>query len=311
MAQDEPSFEQLIGDAKTAFDAEEYQKAIDLLLYAHRVQPNSRLLINVAKSYEKMDDCALALVYYRAYLRESDTEDSLVDIAEDAMDDADSCGAYDPSMAGRLIVTSKPLDATIAIDGKEVGKTPFEIPGLESGTHTVSVTLDGYEPFEESVNLASNADATVNAALAEEKEEVVAVAPTPEPDPITVEKKPGTDPMIFVAGGITAVGVGLLGMGMYMDLSAIPATDDERSQYAVGSQDYQDLTDQRAGQANLALVGYIGGSLLAVGGGAWLVYMLFLDQPAEAAPMVELGEGIDLRPVVRHDGGGFILEGSF
>lgn len=310
VAQEEPTFEELIGDAKTAYDAEDYQKAIDLLLYAHRVQPNARLLINVAKSYERMDECAPALVYYRAYLREDDTEDNLIEVAENAVADADMCPAFDPSMAGRLIIKSNPLDAKISVDGQEVGTTPFEIPGLEAGDHEVVLTLDGYEPFETTVTMRSDSDETVSTTLVEEKPEPVVTAPepTPDPDPV-VKEKPGLDPMVYVAGGVTAVGVGLLVMGLVMDLSAIPATDDERDQAATQAE-YDRLTDQRNNQANLALIGYVGGSLLAIGGGAWLAYMLFLDEPADGAS-VELGEGVDLRPVVRHDGGGVILEGRF
>ncbi len=311
-AQDEPTFQELIGDAKTAFEAEDYQKAIDLLLYAHRVQPNARLLINVAKSYEKMDQCASALVYYKAYLREDSTEDSLVDVATDAVDGAGDCDGYDESMSGRLIIKSTPRGAKIAVDGKEVGVTPFEVAGLNAGAHTVTLTLEGYDPYEEAVDLKPNADANVAASLKEKTEEVVTTPdPNPDPDPIVKKKDEGMNPMVYVAGGIAAVGVGLFVYGLIQDVSVIPGIDDERSQYAVDSQEYADLTDDRSSAATMALVGYIGGSLLALGGGGWLVYMLFLDQPEEARPVVDLGNGVDLRPVIRHDGAGVILEGRF
>jgi hypothetical protein len=311
-AQDEPAFEDLIADAKTAFDAEEYQKAIDLLLYAHRIQPNPRLLINVAKSYEKMDDCKSALVYYNAYLREPEVEDALLDVAEKAVDDA-NCPEYDRTTAGRLIIKSEPRGATILVDGKNVGVTPFEVAGLENGNHKIRLELDGYEPFETNVSLSYNTDGNVSTKLVEKKAEPVVTTPDPDPTPDPVVTEPadeGVNPMIYVAGGIAAVGVGLLAFGAVQDLVVIPGIDDDRAQFPVGSQDYQNLTDDRASAANLALIGYIGGSLLALGGGGWLVYMLFFDKPAEK-PTVDIGPGVDLRPVVRHDGGGFILEGRF
>jgi TonB family protein len=73
---------------------------------------------------------------------------------------------------GTLRVTSKPPGAAVTIDGRPIGLTPMEVPGLPLGDHDVKLALKGYEPRSEKVTL------TAEAAHAELSLPLARVAPT-------------------------------------------------------------------------------------------------------------------------------------
>lgn len=66
---------------------------------------------------------------------------------------------------GKVLVTSKPDNASVSLDTKEMGFTPLTIPGVLPGKHTVAIKKDGYKPFQKSVTVKANKTTTVNAVL--------------------------------------------------------------------------------------------------------------------------------------------------
>jgi hypothetical protein len=54
---------------------------------------------------------------------------------------------------GRLLVRSTPAGATVFVDGRERGRTPLALRGLDHGTHAVRVSRDGYVAQERRVAL--------------------------------------------------------------------------------------------------------------------------------------------------------------
>jgi hypothetical protein len=66
---------------------------------------------------------------------------------------------------GSLDIVSTPHDATITIDGEEVGKTPFTIEKLLEGEHTVAISKEGYSVFKKVVNITENNTETVPATM--------------------------------------------------------------------------------------------------------------------------------------------------
>ena len=46
-----------------------------------------------------------------------------------------------------LYVSTSPIGATVYLDGKKIGNSPFEGREVSRGKHTVKLLLDGYEPF--------------------------------------------------------------------------------------------------------------------------------------------------------------------
>ena len=64
----------------------------------------------------------------------------------------------------RLLISSKPEGASIAIDGAEVGSTPWA-GEVKPGPHKVAIKLEGYTPDERSLVAHANREAEVSFAL--------------------------------------------------------------------------------------------------------------------------------------------------
>jgi hypothetical protein len=285
MAQDTDrtdELKKLVEEARAAFGDEDFETAIDRLLAAYRIEPNARLLYNTARSYEELDDCRRALVYYRAFTQHEGAEDNLASKAKKKLARSDRCAAYSPSLAGRLTVTSEPAGATIIVDGEEKGATPKEIAGLPSGEHTIAVELDGYRTASSTIDMGAGEDRKISVKLVEapaeqtDSSELMGDSTGGTGSDVAAGKQADTGgdstagvsvPAIALAGA----GVVGLGLGAYIDLVAIPNTDDERAQFAPDSARYQELTDKRNGQVTTALVGYIGGGALLAAGATWLI----------------------------------------
>lgn len=274
------TFEEAVAQAKTAYEAGDFTKAVDLLIQANRLQPNSRLLLNIARSYVKAGDCARGVAYYRAFARSDESDAGLLKTAKKESD-ALKCTTFDRNTSGRVFMDSVPTGAKVFIDDAEVGFTPMEVVLLPIGTRKVRFEKEGFEVLEKDVTIEVDVDVDVAASLVEKQPEPVVVeepvveAP-PEVKPVEKDMTP-----YYIAGGVTGVGVGLLVMGAVYDLSVIPATDDEREKWAPNSPEYQDLTDERSSEATMALVGYVGGGLLTVGGAAYLTYLLMNEDAGE------------------------------
>ena len=55
---------------------------------------------------------------------------------------------------GTLNILSKPKDATIFLDNREVGKTPFTVNKVTSGLHTLKITKEHHKPIEKDVHIS-------------------------------------------------------------------------------------------------------------------------------------------------------------
>ncbi len=64
-----------------------------------------------------------------------------------------------------LHIRSRPEKATVGIDGKKVGTTPWSTSTLKPGTHTITVTTGGYRAWEKSIKLGSGQSDTLDVAL--------------------------------------------------------------------------------------------------------------------------------------------------
>ncbi|HEV7502145.1 MAG TPA: TonB family protein, partial [Vicinamibacteria bacterium] len=61
---------------------------------------------------------------------------------------------------GVVHVESLPAGAAISLDGRNVGKTPFDVQDVPLGAHEIKVELDGYAPAVESVMLTAQTPRT-------------------------------------------------------------------------------------------------------------------------------------------------------
>lgn len=297
------SFEELIGKAKTAYEGEKFDEAIKYLLAANRAQPNARLLLNVAKSYDKSGKCVQAMVYYRAFVRDPGAEPTLIEQAREALDKSDECEGWNDLMSGRMMISADQPGASATIDGKSVGTLPTEVVGLMEGDHTVEVTLEGYQPFTERLNLYPDKDVTVKATL----QEAVVVVEEEDPGPTPTVPEPEPVPIVqyAIAGGVGVVGLTLFTVGLITDLGIPKKYDDPRREPGIGESEFNTLTDERKSAATRAVIFYVIGGVLTAGGAGYGAFVAATSSQKEEAPRLTLAP--DFGP----NGFGLSLSGKF
>jgi tetratricopeptide (TPR) repeat protein len=159
-----------------AYKAGHYRESIDYFLEADQVSPSAALSFNIAVAYEKIDDAAAALRWYRDYLRR----------APDAKDHASVEGivqTFESRLAAKgvqqITVMSEPAGATLTVDDKPVGVTPWTME-VAPGAHRIELRRDGYEIAKQSIDVAPDHAADVQVTLTAS---AAATAPTPAPAP--------------------------------------------------------------------------------------------------------------------------------
>ena len=68
-----------------------------------------------------------------------------------------SCATIISGSKQSVNFTSTPSEASVLIDGMEVGKTPFETKLERKHEHSVVIKLDGYQPYETKLTKQFNA----------------------------------------------------------------------------------------------------------------------------------------------------------
>lgn len=83
--------------------------------------------------------------------------------------------------------------------------------------------------------------------------------------------------------------------------------------YRSGDYEYRELTDERAGEASVAITGYAVGSILLVGGASWFAYDHFCgtEQPSQRALGRRPQTNIALIPSLDIRGASVVLRGRF
>ncbi|MGM0556172.1 MAG: PEGA domain-containing protein [Myxococcota bacterium] len=293
-------FNARVAAAKTAYDQANYRDAIESLRAAFRIKENPRLLLNIARSYEKMGDCARALVYYRSYLNHPEAEEAFSKVAKKRMSKRETCSQFSDDLAGRLTILTLPRGATVKFNGRAVGETPIELVGAMSGDHELTLEKEGYETEKQLVRLDPAEDELLRFELTEgepeptQEEPVVEKLAEPEEDGFQV------DPYAL---GVAGAGGAMLVVGLVYDLAVIPSTDREREPYPRGTPEFDRLTAERKRQATTAVVSYVIGGALVAGGGGWILYEYSQHQESEKKdPLMvltpgpgDVGAGVTLR----------------
>jgi len=154
------------------FKAEKYDAAALELEASVRLYPTKSGLFNLANIYKIQSryDEAVATID-RLVKEHGGGLDAEMERAVGAMRDEIE------KLAARLEISVNPLGAIVAIDGREVGRSPLSAPlRVDPGEHSVRGTLEGFEPAEAKIRVISRETARV--ALTLEREE-----PTQVPAP--------------------------------------------------------------------------------------------------------------------------------
>jgi hypothetical protein len=71
----------------------------------------------------------------------------------------------DAVFTGGMLVESRPRDARVWVDGRDVGRTPLTLSGIRAGSHVVRIELDGYRTWTAAVRVVAGTRRRVSASL--------------------------------------------------------------------------------------------------------------------------------------------------
>lgn len=228
-----------------AYRAGKFYEAVEIFLQTQRIYPDTQLCFNIARAYENLGDAGAALKYYRDYLREADRPSDGDEVRERVRRLSQQLAQRG---AQQVTVLSQPEGATVLLDGKPVGITPWT-GETYPGKHRLALKLDSHVAQEQVLELDAYSARDVSFVLVPEPKPVLKAPPPlvlikPRPAGVTLatlitlgtgvallgtaiaaeaaSKDAGLSrPTAFFAGG----GLGLVGVGgvmLYFDLSPRP-----------------------------------------------------------------------------------------
>jgi hypothetical protein len=68
-------------------------------------------------------------------------------------------------LTGSIYVDSRPRGARVFVDGKEIGTTPVQIPGVRIGSHVVRLQLADHRIWSNSVSVSAGQESRVTGSL--------------------------------------------------------------------------------------------------------------------------------------------------
>lgn len=72
---------------------------------------------------------------------------------------------YQPVTGGAIVITSNPPGANVYLDGQSSGTTPFTIPNVNPGTHTILLTMQGYSDASRTVEVTAGSQNQISVDL--------------------------------------------------------------------------------------------------------------------------------------------------
>lgn len=145
-----------------AFGEGRYSDAIDKLLEADHVMPNAAFSYNIALVYERMGDERSALRWLRNHLRQSKppTNGDAATLAKVRKFEL----ALQSQGLQQVSILSEPPGATIQLDGRALGITPFTTE-ITPGIHRINLALEGHESVQRDFELRPDRSTDVTVAL--------------------------------------------------------------------------------------------------------------------------------------------------
>lgn len=259
-------------EGRAAFDAGEFERAIRSFLDADRLAPSAALSFNIARSYEKLGDTARALEHYRRYLLREPGGTG----AERAAERVHRLeAALQRRGVQQVSVTSTPPGATVEIDRRTLGVTPWT-GELAPGDHTLVLSRDGYATTTRVIAVAPDRAIDIEVALAMDGggATVVAARPSPVRRPSFKER---AGPWPFVTLGASAVAFGVAGAYELERSDAAAAARLSRTQLEYAAR--RERAESK--QTTARVFAGVGGGLALLGGVLLGVALLDDDSPPE------------------------------
>ena len=293
---DTAAAKQAFESAAQAYREGRYPEAVQLFLQAYEEDHQPQLIYNAAQAYEKAGDVPNALRSYRRFLR----------LAPDA-DDRPTVELRVRNLERRLrekgvqqvSVFSTPDGASLEIDGKAAGKTPWSAE-IAPGTHVVVLRHEGFpDVTKEIVHSADHSlelDVTLGASTATPAR-ADASAPPASSHQVTgaTTTEPAADaatersirPLTWAAFG---VGVAALGASVGFELARASAEQDARD--APTQVEHRDRYDtMKSRQTTARVLAGVGVAGAAAGGVLLYVDLSRKPRPTTRRARLQLGCG--------------------
>lgn len=269
-----------------AFRSGRFREAIAAFSAADRIAPRAALSHNIAVAYEKLGEPARALQYYRDYLFRDPAPSNGAATRERIATLED---LLEQRGVQQLTVRSEPAGASVLVDEREVGVTPWT-GELAPGKHTISVAGDGGRQTRE-LDLPKDRAIDLDFWVAGNESAAPATAePSRESSlfardfgaPASVEsEKPGLGAWPWVT---LALGGVALGTGAVFELQR-RSTEDEVAR--TSQLEYEDrYADMESQKRTARIFAGVGGALLVAGG-----VMLVIDRTERRSAAVSCGPG--------------------
>jgi len=177
-----------------------FYEAVAIFLQTQRIYPDTQLCFNIARAYENLGNGSAALRYYRDYLRQADRPSDGVEVRERVR-------KLSQQLAQRgvqqLTVLSQPDSATVLLDGKPVGITPWT-GETYPGKHRLALTLDAHAGQEQVIEVDAYEPRDVQLVLLPLPKLKVAPAPVV----LREQKQPGVsiETLITLGTGLVLLG---------------------------------------------------------------------------------------------------------
>ncbi len=191
----------LFQDGVAAYRAGRFYEAVELFLETQRIYPDTQLFFNVARAYENLGNEGAALRYNREYQRRADRPAAGQEVRERVR-------KLEQRLAARgvqqLTVSSQPEGATLLLDGRPVGITPWT-GEIYPGKHRLTLQLERHQDLAQVVELTAHVARDVSVVL----------TPTPSPLPrppivhLPAPNRPGVsiETLVTLGTGLTLLGV--------------------------------------------------------------------------------------------------------
>lgn len=281
-----------------AFDEGRYQEAVDYFERAERLWHAPTLLLHLARSLVKLGQYVRAR---EAYIKV--TREQLPPNAPPAFVAAQASARVEIEETNKKIanltveVSGAPREALrLTIDGQPLHSDMIGLPApIDPGTHTVSVTADGYEGAQGSVTLKEGGSEKLTLAVKPLPKAAAAPPPaTPAAPPTRFSSDPTADAGAgsgsngMRIAGYVGIGVGVVGVGLgtlfliqrggkqsdaddVWDTCVAAERNSTVCNDPAARKEAQDLDDDAASKGTLALISYAGGGVAAAAGITLLV----------------------------------------
>lgn len=175
---------------QTLYTSKKFKDALAKFEESYAAKPHPATMYNIARCQDQLGDLLRSMTSYKEYLRQSPQAD-----------DADQVVKAIASIESRLqtkglqhlLVYVEPATAMVKVDGKEIGTSPASAT-LPPGAHAVSISAEGFEPYERSFAMSASRSMELTISLSTSTPPVAKKVEPPPPAKTDTPKTVATTP---------------------------------------------------------------------------------------------------------------------